>query len=134
MCVSSVFDMLGDISNKYAGLAFTGPGPVKIESQVIRWMTNIVGYPSDAFGNLTSGGSVANLIAVKAARDFHGINSGNIKRTVIYFGEQTHHSIYKALDITGLYESVLRKIPVSKNFKIDIRGHSYSCPHQLKQV
>jgi aromatic-L-amino-acid/L-tryptophan decarboxylase len=118
---SSIADMLGDISNKYSGIAFSGPGSVKIESQVIRWMTGIVGYPSSAFGNLTSGGSIANLIAVKAARDFCQINSTNVKKTVIYFGEQTHHSVYKALNITGLHEAVLRKIPVDKNFRINIK-------------
>ncbi|HTM91411.1 MAG TPA: hypothetical protein VL095_03265, partial [Flavisolibacter sp.] len=61
---SSIADMLGDISNKYAGIAFSGPGSVKIESHVIQWMTDIIGYPVTAFGNLTSGGSIANLIAV----------------------------------------------------------------------
>jgi len=82
-------------------------------------MTNITGYPSNAFGNLTSGGSIANLIAVKAARDFHGINSANVKKAVIYFGEQTHHSVNKALNITGLHEAVLRKISVTEKFRID---------------
>jgi glutamate/tyrosine decarboxylase-like PLP-dependent enzyme len=116
---SSIADMLGDISNKYAGIAFSGPGQVKIESQVIRWMVGIIGYPSTAFGNLTSGGSIANLIAVKAARDFHAINSTNVKKAAIYFGDQTHHSVYKALNITGLHEAVLRKIPVDEHFRID---------------
>jgi glutamate/tyrosine decarboxylase-like PLP-dependent enzyme len=116
---SSIADLLGDVSNKYAGIAFSGPGSVKMESQVIRWMTGLMGYPSNAFGNLTSGGSIANLIAVKAARDFYEINSTNVKKAAIYFGEQTHHSIYKALNITGLHEAVLRKIPVDQNFRID---------------
>lgn len=116
---SAVADMLSDVSNKYAGIAFSGPGSVKIESQVIRWMTAMVGYPSNAYGNLTSGGSIANLIAVKAARDFHRIDSTNVRKAVIYCGEQTHHSIYKALNITGLYEAVLRKISLTDEFRID---------------
>jgi glutamate/tyrosine decarboxylase-like PLP-dependent enzyme len=84
-------------------------------------MTGIVGYPSNAYGNLTSGGSIANLIAVKAARDFHEINSTNVKNAVIYFGEQTHHSVYKALNITGLHEAVLRKISVTQNFRLNTK-------------
>jgi aromatic-L-amino-acid decarboxylase len=119
--VSAVADMLADITNKYSGIAFSGPGSVKIESQVIRWMAEVVGYPSTAYGNLTSGGSIANLIAIKAARDLHGINSTNVRRAVIYFGEQTHHSIYKALNITGLHEAVIRKLPLTGSFQIDIR-------------
>ncbi|MGZ3853108.1 MAG: pyridoxal phosphate-dependent decarboxylase family protein, partial [Flavisolibacter sp.] len=122
---SALADMLGDVSNKYSGIAFSGPGSVKIEAQVIQWMTGIVGYPANAFGNLTSGGSIANLIAIKAARDSHRINSANVTQAVVYCGEQTHHSIYKALDIVGLKEVVLRKIPLTENFRLDIE--------QLKQ-
>jgi aromatic-L-amino-acid/L-tryptophan decarboxylase len=118
--ISAVADMLSDISNKYSGIAFSGPGAVKIEIQVIKWMCNLVGYPEKAFGNLTSGGSIANLIAIKAARDFHGINSLNVRNAVIYFGEQTHHSIHKALNITGLHEAVLRTIPLTENYRLDI--------------
>ncbi|MGE5520405.1 MAG: pyridoxal phosphate-dependent decarboxylase family protein [Candidatus Dadabacteria bacterium] len=116
---SSVADMLADTTNKYTGIAFSGPGSVKMENQVIRWMADMVGYPSTAHGNLTSGGSVANLTAIKAARDFHGINSTNVKKAVIYYGAQTHHSVYKALNITGLYEAVLRQIPVTNRFQLN---------------
>jgi aromatic-L-amino-acid/L-tryptophan decarboxylase len=116
---SALADMLGDISNKYSGIAFSGPGSVKIESKVIRWMTGIIGYPAKSFGNLTSGGSIANLIAVKAARDMHNINSTNVRKAVIYLGKQTHHSVHKALNITGLHEAVLRIIPLMENFRID---------------
>jgi aromatic-L-amino-acid/L-tryptophan decarboxylase len=117
---SSLADMLADVANKYSGIAFSGPGSVKMESQVLQWMTDIIGYPSSAFGNLTSGGSIANLIAIKAARDFHTINSTNVRKAVVYCGEQTHHSIYKALNITGLHEAVLRKISLTENFRLDV--------------
>lgn len=117
---SALADMLSDISNKYSGIAFSGPGSVKIETQVIRWLTGVIGYPSNAFGNLTSGGSIANLTAIKAARDFHGINSTNVRKAVIYYGEQTHHSVYKALNTTGLYEAEQRKISLTSNFRINV--------------
>jgi aromatic-L-amino-acid/L-tryptophan decarboxylase len=117
---SALADMLGDITNKYSGIAFSSPGSVKIENQVIRWLTNIIGYSAEGFGHLTSGGSVANLIAIKAARDFHNINSTIVRTSVIYYGEQTHHSIYKALHTTGLHEAVQRRIPLTDNYRIDI--------------
>ncbi|HEY1114409.1 MAG TPA: aminotransferase class V-fold PLP-dependent enzyme [Chitinophagaceae bacterium] len=117
---SALADMLSDISNKYSGIAFSGPGSVKIETEVIRWLAGVVGYPASAFGNLTSGGSIANLTAIKAARDFHGINSTNVRKAVIYYGEQTHHSVYKALNTTGLYEAEQRKISLTSNFRINV--------------
>lgn len=116
---SALADLLGDVSNKYSGIAFSGPGSVKMEAQVIQWMTAIIGYPANAFGNLTSGGSIANLIAVKAARDSRRIDSTNVTKAVIYCGEQTHHSVYKALDIVGLREAILQKIPLTENFRLD---------------
>ena len=118
---SSLADMLADISNKYSGIAFSGPGSVKMENQVIRWMADSIGYPSTAFGNLTSGGSIANLLAIIAARDFHKINSTNVRNAVIYFGEQTHHSVHKALHTTGLHEAVLRQVPVTERFQINTK-------------
>lgn len=117
---SALADMLGDITNKYSGIAFSGPGSVKLEAQVLRWLTGVVGYPAGAFGNLTSGGSIANLLAVKAARDARGINSTNVRQAVIYFGAQTHHSVYKALNTTGLYEAQLRKISLTDSFRINL--------------
>ncbi len=42
-----------------------------MENELIRWMASIFSYPETAIGNLTSGGSIANLIALTAARDHH---------------------------------------------------------------
>jgi aromatic-L-amino-acid/L-tryptophan decarboxylase len=117
---SSVADMLAAVTNRYAGIAFSGPGSVKIEDQVIKWLLSVVNYPqNEAYGNLTSGGSTANLIAVKAARDHHYINSSNVKTAVIYFTQQTHHCLHKALHTTGLHEAILRYVPMNDKFQMD---------------
>ncbi len=117
--MSAMADMLTAVSNRYAGIAYSSPGAVEIENQMIRWLCSLVGYPATAHGNLTSGGSIANLIAIKAARDLHGIHSGNVKQAVIYFSEQAHHCIQKAFHITGLYEAVLRPIPLNDHYQMD---------------
>jgi glutamate/tyrosine decarboxylase-like PLP-dependent enzyme len=119
---SAIGDFLAASSNRYAGIAYSSPGAVEIENQVIRWLCSLVGYPVTAHGNLTSGGSIANLIAIKAARDFHGINAGIVKRSVIYVTSQVHHCILKALNITGLHEAVLREIPVNSRFQMNVQA------------
>ena len=116
---SAIGDFLAAATNRYAGIGYSSPGAVEIENQVIRWLTSLVGYPASAHGNLTSGGSVANLIAIKAARDFHGISSENVKKCVIYFTEQAHHCIFKALNITGLHEATMRQIPLNERFQMN---------------
>jgi len=62
-------DYLAAITNRYAGLFFCSPGAVRIENMVLRWMASEIGYPNASAGNLTSGGSLANLTAIVAARD-----------------------------------------------------------------
>ena len=119
---SAVADMLAAATNRYVGIYYSSPGAVTIENQLIRWLCSIVDYPKEAHGNLTSGGSIANLIAVKAARDVHKINSANIKKTVIYLTEHTHHCNYKALNILGLDEAVIRKVPINSKFQMDDRA------------
>jgi len=112
-------DYLADITNRYAGIFFASPGAVRMENMLIRWMADIVGYPSTAAGNLASGGSIANLSAIVTAREAHNIKSKNIEKTVIYLSSQAHHCIDKAIRIAGLQECVIRYIPLDSNYRIN---------------
>src|SRR5437899_11909671 len=62
-------DALCSSLNQNAGAWRNGPTSAMIESQVIRWLCALVGYSNQAFGALASGGSEANLLAPKFARD-----------------------------------------------------------------
>src|SRR5258708_36572450 len=62
-------DALCSSLNQNAGAWRNGPTSAMIESQVIRWLSELIGYGNEAFGVLASGGSEANLIALKCARD-----------------------------------------------------------------
>jgi len=70
-------DFLAAVSNKYAGIFFTGPGAVRMENILIRWVADLVGYPAEAGGNIASGGSIANLAAIATARDAHGLKGAD---------------------------------------------------------
>ncbi len=111
-------DYLAAVTNRYAGIFFACPGGVRMENMMLRWMCTMVGYPSDALGNLTSGGSLATLSAVTTARDTRGIRARDIERTVIYMTRQLHHCVEKALRIAGLEEGILRYIPMDPRFKM----------------
>lgn len=112
-------DVLADISNEYAGMNYASPGGVQIENELIDWMKNIFSYPATAIGNLTSGGSIANLIALTSARDAHQIKGDKIQKSVIYLSRQTHHCIDKALRIIGLEDVKIRRIPVDPFSRMD---------------
>jgi glutamate/tyrosine decarboxylase-like PLP-dependent enzyme len=109
---SALGDYLASTTNRYAGAFFAAPGAVRIERMLLDWMAGFVGYPPAAMGDLTSGGSMANLIGIVTAREAHRIRSSEVERSVVYLSEQTHHSVEKALRIVGLGESVRRFIPL----------------------
>lgn len=115
---SALGDYLADVFNRYAGIFFASPGAVRMENMLIRWMNDLVGYPASATGNLTSGGSLANLIAIVTARDAKQIKAANIERSVIYLSEQAHHSIDKAIRIAGLGECIIRHLPLDEKYRI----------------
>jgi len=111
-------DYLAAVTNRYAGLFFASPGAVRMENMLLRWLCKMVNYPSDALGNLTSGGSIANLSAITTARDAKGIKARDIERCVMYMTVQLHHSVQKAMRIAGMRECVIRYIPMDENFKM----------------
>lgn len=117
---SAVADFLADITNEYAGLYFASPGAVLIEHEILKWLKSVFGFPGTATGSLTSGGSMANMIAMTAARDHHKIKSGIISKSVIYLSPQTHHSIHKALKIIGLEDVVIRYTDLDEYSRIDV--------------
>ncbi len=100
-----------------------------VESQVIDWFKEIMGFPSTASGLLVSGGSMANLVGLTVARNSkakfdirkHGLQAVSQKMT-IYGSEETHSSNQKAIELLGLGSDAFRKIPVNEEFQIDIES------------
>src|SRR5260370_35653078 len=79
-----------------------------MENTVIRWFCSIVGLPETSGGILTSGGSIANLTAIIAARMLKlGDEFG---RGAIYASDQLHHSIRKSPLLAGFPAKNLRVI------------------------
>jgi len=116
--VSALADYLVDITNEYAGVHFASPGAVAIENSVLDWLKSVFGFPETSVGNLTSGGSIANLIALTAARDKHGVKNEMITKSVIYLSAQVHHCIQKALRIIGLEDVIIREIALDDEFRL----------------
>ena len=116
---SALGDYLAAVTNQYAGIFFAGPGAVRMENQLLRWMCNLVGYPETALGNLASGGSIANLIAFVTARDSKGIKAALVPKSVIYLTGQVHHCVHKAIRIGGMAEALVREVPMDERFRMD---------------
>ena len=116
--LSALADYLADITNRYAGIFYGGPGAVRLENMLLQWMAGIVGYPSDCGGNLTSGGSIANLIGIVAAREAKQLKSKEIEKSVIYTTDQAHHSVDKSIRIVGLGDCIIRHVPMDEKYRM----------------
>lgn len=122
--VSVWADALVSALNQNAGAWRNGPASAIIEARVIRWLCDLVGYEPHSFGTLASGGSEANLIALKCARDqaAHAVRDRGLRVApgdlVIYASDQCHYSIDKSADILGLGRENVRKIPTDRSFHI----------------
>jgi aromatic-L-amino-acid decarboxylase len=115
-------DYLAAVSNRYAGHYFAAPGAVRVENMLLQWMASVVGYPDSALGNLTSGGSGANLLAIVAARDAYAIEGPKLERSVVYVTEHVHHCVEKALHVAGLSGCIRHTVPVDANYRMDARA------------
>ena len=115
---SALGDYLAAVTNKYAGVFFAGPGPVRMENMLVRWAANLVGYPGTAGGTIASGGSVATLAAVVTARDAHGLKGADYASAAVYLTSQAHHCIEKALRIAGMAEAPIRRVAVDERFRM----------------
>src|SRR2546423_6565270 len=62
-------DFAAAVMNQNVGAWRLSPGASEIEHGLIRWFAKQFGLPETAGGLITTGGAMANFIALKAARD-----------------------------------------------------------------
>lgn len=116
---SAIADFMADAFNRYVGVWQAAPALAQIEVTVGRWFCDLAGYPRSAVGILTSGGSMANLVAVVTARRVR--LPTDFLRGTIYVSDQVHHSITKAATLAGFPEDAVRVVPSDGDFRIDCR-------------
>ncbi len=130
---AALADFLASVTNEYAGMYFGSPGAVTMEHELLDWMKGVFDFPQNAIGNMTSGGSIANLIAVTAARDKHQIKNEKVTKSVIYLSPQVHHCLHKALRIVGLEDVQVRMLKLDANFRIDVDGLAQEIENDKKK-
>jgi aromatic-L-amino-acid/L-tryptophan decarboxylase len=113
---SAMGDMLAAAANKYSGFASASPGAVRIENACTQWLASVIGYPETAAGTLTSGGSIANLTGIVAAREARDPDGGG----AIYTTRFAHYCIDKALHIAGRGRSPRRQVETDERHRMSI--------------
>lgn len=111
-------DVMTNAFNPHDSCRINAPAIALIERKLVRWMCDLTGYPAESGGLFVSGGSIANLTALTAARDAK-LTWGERGNAVIYVSGQTHASVSKGLHIIGFDRSQIRVIPTDTKFRMD---------------
>src|SRR5262245_44281526 len=118
--VSVMADALAAGFNPFAGNWLEGSGPAQIELVTIDWLREMCGLPETAGGLFVSGGSMANLTALATARRAKLDNRN--ENAVVYFSDQTHNSVGKALRVLGFAPEQICKLPSDDDFRLPLES------------
>jgi aromatic-L-amino-acid/L-tryptophan decarboxylase len=118
-------DFLAAALNQNVGAWNLSPLATEIECQTVRWIAELVGFPSGGSGLLVSGGNAANFVAFLAARAAtagwdvrqDGVGRGTL---TVYVSTETHTWVQKAADMFGLGTAAIRWIPVDADQRMDV--------------
>ncbi len=98
-----------------------------MDGQVVNWFKEMVGFPASASGTLVSGGSMANVIGLTVARnayagiDVRDMGVAAIEKPLRFYGSDQIHSCHrKAMELLGLGNRALRRIPTDGELRIDV--------------
>src|SRR5256712_1875174 len=125
--IGALGDLLAASVNPNIGGWIGGPMANEIEAQTVRWMAELIGYPTDCGGLLVSGGNMGNFVGFLAARRAKaswdvrttGLMGEGARRLRVYTSSETHTWIQKATDMFGLGTDAIRWIPVDEQLRMD---------------
>lgn len=142
LLLSIVGELLTQVIDQGVDVWHCAPTGAFVEEETIRWLCDLVGYGPGSFGVLTSGGVMANIMAMTVARDVHlarlvagrpghdddsrarGESLPDPPRAAalagarVYASDQAHFSIARALDILGFPAESLRIVPSDERFRL----------------
>ncbi len=120
--VGVLADLIASALNQNVGGWTIGPSATALERRTVRWLADLAGYGEAAGGNLTSGGTMANFIGLKLARDRvsgdRAQHDGVRERYAAYVSEERHVSLDKAVDGVGIGRRGLRILPTDERFRV----------------
>jgi L-2,4-diaminobutyrate decarboxylase len=125
--MSIVGELFAQLLNQGVDVWHAGPTGAFVEEEVGRWLCGLAGFGDDSFAVLTSGGVMANFMALTVARDVHlarllGLDQpprgSQLEGIRVYASDQTHFSISRALDELGFPADTLHVVPADDAFRL----------------
>lgn len=125
--IASVADLLASALNANITAWRSAPAPTVVERLVIDWIRQALGCDEGAGGLFTSGGSMAHLTALAAARHWYcgdevsTLGAAAHSRPLrVYTSTEGHHSIHNAATLLGIGRANVREIPVDMRFRMRV--------------
>lgn len=112
-------DVMTNAYNPHAGGFALAPTVNAVEERLLEWLAEEVGYPKSSGGVFVSGGSMANLTALVAARDAL-LDDDTYHLGAAYVSDQTHSSVAKSLHVSGIRRRHVRVVPSDEQFRMDV--------------
>jgi aromatic-L-amino-acid/L-tryptophan decarboxylase len=113
--IGALADLLASTLNANLTIWRSAPAPVELERLTIDWIRQILGFNAEAGGLFVSGGSMANLAALAAARQTKEHSLGRLR---MYASSATHFSITKAAALLGIGRENVQHVAVDEHFKM----------------
>ena len=121
--VSTLAGLMSDLLSNGTGVYEMGMAANAIEKIVTDFVAKKIGYSSETSGFLTSGGTLANLTALLAARKAKAPSAvweqGHREKLAVMVSEESHYCIDRAARILGLGSEGIIKVPGDKDFRIN---------------
>jgi aromatic-L-amino-acid/L-tryptophan decarboxylase len=115
--IGAFADLLASTLNANLTIWRSAPGPVELERLTMDWIRQILGFHAEAGGLFVSGGSMANLAALAAARQTKEQSLGRLR---IYASSATHFSISKAAALLAIGRENVQHVAVDERFKMRV--------------
>ena len=115
--IGAFADLLASTLNANLTIWRSAPAPVELERLTIDWIRQILGFPPAAGGLFVSGGSMANLAALAAARQTRCDSLGRLR---VYASDTTHFSIIKAARLLGIGRENVQQVAVDERFRMRV--------------
>ncbi len=128
--IGALGDLLAAAVNPNVGGWVLSPMASEIERQTIRWIAELIGYPSSCSGLLVSGGNMANFVGflagrcAKSPRTLREQGLREQRQMTVYVSRETHTWIQKAADLFGLGTKAIRWIPVDQHRRMEMQALS----------
>lgn len=110
----AVGEWLAASTNLFVGSWLGGASMTQLEVQVLDWLREMLHLPDEFTGIITSGGSIANLSALAAART----RTLDGSRSTVYTSSEAHYSVAKAARILGIPEANVRSLAVDNQQRL----------------